>query len=256
MFGTFRPPNISPDPDYGIGSWRTVDLANALMSGVSPSGQHYYTALPYDDYAHMSTDDLRNLMAYLRTLPPVKDKLPPHELTFPMTIRRLVGFWKLIYLDQSPIEHDPSRDPDWNRGHYLVEALGHRDECYIRGGAAYVDALDQPLQRRADPSIGAGDTVDRMASGAAVARYQPGRARRVAAGQRSGQFGFLVGLAPMYPGGAPGQNDPFPGLPRASSGAITAMTSSCSTMWIENSPMPQRWIGDTSASTRTSQPAV
>src|ERR1051325_8139421 len=44
--GTFFPPNISPDPSDGIGRWRTLDLANALMSGVSPDGQHYYPALP------------------------------------------------------------------------------------------------------------------------------------------------------------------------------------------------------------------
>lgn len=138
MFGTFHPPNISPDPDYGIGRWRTIDLANALMSGVSPLGQHYYPALPYVDYAHMTIEDVRDLMAYLRTLQPVKDKPPPHELYFPMTIRRLVGFWKLLYLDRSPIKAEPTRDPDWNRGHYLVEALGHCSECHssrnIAGG--------------------------------------------------------------------------------------------------------------------------
>ena len=129
-FGTFHPPNISPDPDYGIGRWRTIDLANALMSGVSPSGQHYYPALPYVDYAHMRIEDVRDLMAYLHTLPPVKDRPPPHELHFPMTVRRLVGFWKLIYLDRSPLRPDPMRDPEWNRGHYLVEALGHCAECH------------------------------------------------------------------------------------------------------------------------------
>jgi mono/diheme cytochrome c family protein len=130
LFGTFHPPNISPDPDYGIGRWRTIDLANTLMSGVSPLGQHYYPALPYVDYAHMTIEDVRDLMAYLRTLQPVKDKPPPHELYFPMTIRRLVGFWKLLYLDRSPLKTEPTRDPDWNRGHYLVEALGHCAECH------------------------------------------------------------------------------------------------------------------------------
>ena len=151
QFGTFHPPNISPDPDYGIGRWRTIDLANALMSGVSPFGRHYYPALPYVDYAHMSIEDVRDLMAYLRTLQPVKDKPPPHELPFPMTIRRLVGFWKLLYLDRSPIEPDPTRDTDWNRGHYLVEALGHCAECHssrnIAGGikprTRYAGGADQ-----------------------------------------------------------------------------------------------------------------
>ena len=70
-FGTFRVPNISPDPDVGIGRWRTIDLANALLSGVAPSGQHLYLALPYTSYAGMRGDDIRDLMAFLRTLHPV-----------------------------------------------------------------------------------------------------------------------------------------------------------------------------------------
>jgi hypothetical protein len=75
-FGTFFPPNISPDPHDGIGRWRTIDLANALMSGVSPGGRHYYPALPYTTYAHMRVEDVRDLMAYLRTLPPVQRRTP------------------------------------------------------------------------------------------------------------------------------------------------------------------------------------
>jgi mono/diheme cytochrome c family protein len=129
-FGTFFPPNISPDPQDGIGRWRTIDLANALMSGVSPDGRHYYPALPYTGYAHMRVEDVKDLMAYLRTLPPVQGRSPPHDLPFPLTLRRLVGFWKLLFFNRTPIKPDPSRDAAWNRGHYLVEALGHCAECH------------------------------------------------------------------------------------------------------------------------------
>lgn len=129
-FGTFHVPNISPDPEDGIGGWRTIDLANAVMSGVSPDRRHYYPALPYVDYTHMQVEDLRDLMAYLRTLPPVRNRTPPHELPFPLTIRRLVGFWKLLYFDLSPNAAEPSNSSPWSRGHYLVEALGHCAECH------------------------------------------------------------------------------------------------------------------------------
>jgi mono/diheme cytochrome c family protein len=129
-FGTFFPPNISSDPNDGIGRWRTIDLANALMSGVSPQGEHLYPALPYTSYAHMRIEDVKDLMAYLRTLPPVSGQAPAHELPFPFTIRRLVGFWKLLYFDRAPIRPDPARDEAWNRGQYLVEALGHCAECH------------------------------------------------------------------------------------------------------------------------------
>jgi mono/diheme cytochrome c family protein len=129
-FGTFHVPNISPDPQDGIGHWHTIDLANALMSGVSPDRRHYYPALPYVDYAQMRVEDVRDLMAYLRTLPPVRNRAPPHELPFPLTIRRLVGFWKLLYFDGSPAVAEPSRGSSWNRGRYLVEALAHCAECH------------------------------------------------------------------------------------------------------------------------------
>ena len=129
-FGIFRVPNISPDPEAGIGRWRTIDLANALMSGVAPSRQHLYPSLPYTSYAHMRSDDVRDLMAFLRTLPPVSSRPPPHELSFPFTIRRGIGLWKALYFDRTPIVPEPSHDAAWNRGRYLVEALGHCAECH------------------------------------------------------------------------------------------------------------------------------
>jgi mono/diheme cytochrome c family protein len=128
-FGTLRVPNISPDPADGIGTWHTIDLANALLSGVAPDRQHYYPALPYPSYVHMNVDDVRDLMAYLRTLQPVPGRAPPHELSFPFTIRRLVGFWKFLFLDH----RNPIAQPDGDmlaRGRYLVEGLGHCAECH------------------------------------------------------------------------------------------------------------------------------
>ncbi|MBO1075512.1 cytochrome c [Roseomonas marmotae] len=136
-FGNFYPPNISPDPEDGIGRWRGLDLANALVSGVSPDGQHYYPALPYVGYAHMRPEDLRDLMAYLRSLPPVAGRTPAHDLPFPLTIRRGVGFWKLLFLEQGPVADDPSRDALWNRGRYLVETLAHCAECHSTRNLLY-----------------------------------------------------------------------------------------------------------------------
>lgn len=133
-FGTFYPPNISSDQRDGIGGWRTIDLANALISGVSPDGRHYYPALPYVSYAHMSVVDVKDLMAFLRALPAVAGRPPPHDLPFPFTIRRFVGLWKFLYLDRSPITPDPMHDDPWNRGRYLVEGIGHCAECHAARG--------------------------------------------------------------------------------------------------------------------------
>jgi mono/diheme cytochrome c family protein len=128
-FGSFFPPNISPDPVDGIGAWTAVDFANALMAGVSPAGQHYFPAFPYPSYRRMSTKDVRDLFAFLRTTPPVSGRAPPHALKPPFSIRRAVGFWKLIYLPR--VAHpavDPGNPED--RGRYLVEGPGHCAECH------------------------------------------------------------------------------------------------------------------------------
>lgn len=129
-FGTLRVPNISPNRRDGIGTWRTIDLANALLSGVSPARKHYYPALPYPSYVRMKIDDLRDLMAYLRTLPPVAGRAPPHELPSVFRIRRLIGVWKFLFFDRAPFAPDASRDEIWQRGRYLVEGLAHCAECH------------------------------------------------------------------------------------------------------------------------------
>jgi mono/diheme cytochrome c family protein len=128
--GTLRPPNISPDPEDGIGRWRTIDLANALMSGVSPDGRHYYPALPYTSYVRLQIGDVKDLMAYLRTLPPVAGKAPPNEIALVFRIRRLLGGWKFLFFDRSPLAPVPDRDEQWHRGRYLVEVVGHCAECH------------------------------------------------------------------------------------------------------------------------------
>jgi mono/diheme cytochrome c family protein len=129
-FGTFRPPNISSDAVDGIGAWRTTDLANALLSGVSPAGTHYYPAFPYTSYAKMQPGDVNDLMAYLRTLPAVSGRSPPHDLNLLFRFRRIVGLWKIVFFDRTPIVPEPNRDDVWNRGQYLAEAVAHCAECH------------------------------------------------------------------------------------------------------------------------------
>jgi mono/diheme cytochrome c family protein len=129
-FGTFRVPNISPDSTDGIGGWKTSDLANALLRGVSPDGSHYYPVFPYGSYGHMDAGDIVDLMAYLRTLPPVAGRAPPHDINLIFGIRRFVGFWKFLYFDAAPLKPDQHQDEKWNRGRYLAESLGHCAECH------------------------------------------------------------------------------------------------------------------------------
>lgn len=129
-FGSFYAPNISPHPTDGIGRWRVADLANALLAGVSPEGAHYFPSFPYTSYAKMKLEDVKDLMAYLRTLEPVAGKARPHDIAFPFNIRRSLGVWKLLFFDKSPLASPPGASAEVQRGQYLVEALSHCAECH------------------------------------------------------------------------------------------------------------------------------
>ena len=133
-FGSFYPPNISTDPVDGIDAWQPVDVANALLSGVSSNGAHLYPAFPYTSYQRMTPKDVADLAAFLRTVPAVKGKAPANALAFPFSIRRAVGLWKLLYFDNSGLRPDPSQSEQWNRGRYLVEGPGHCGECHTPRG--------------------------------------------------------------------------------------------------------------------------
>ena len=129
-FGTFYVPNISPDPADGIGRWTEVEFVNAVTRGVSPSGGHYFPALPYTSYAHAKVTDIRDLFAYLKTLAAVPGKVRDHDVPFPFNIRRNIGIWKWLFMDDRPFVPDPARPDRWNRGAYLVNSLGHCAECH------------------------------------------------------------------------------------------------------------------------------
>jgi mono/diheme cytochrome c family protein len=129
-FGTFYVPNISPDPNDGIGQWREADFVSALWDGTARGGEHLFPAFPYPSYRHMKLDDVRDLFAYLKTLPPVSGKVRGSDLVFPFSIRRLVGVWKLLFLHGGPFVPDPSKSDAYNRGAYLVNGPGHCAECH------------------------------------------------------------------------------------------------------------------------------
>lgn len=134
-FGTFVPPNISSDPQDGIGSWSVGDFANAMMRGVTPDGQHLYPAFPYTSYARMRPADVADLYAFMKTLPAVSGDAPDHELPFPFNLRRGLGLWKLLYLSGAPVVSLAADAPmQAELGRYLVEGPGHCGECHTPRG--------------------------------------------------------------------------------------------------------------------------
>ena len=129
-FGTFYAPNISPHPQDGIGGWTPEQFLRAMRGGVSPEGRHYYPSFPYTSYQRMTAADVRDLFAFMKTLPVVEGRARQHDLPLVFTLRRGLGLWKLLFLDGQPFAPDPSRSISWNRGAYLVEGPGHCAECH------------------------------------------------------------------------------------------------------------------------------
>jgi mono/diheme cytochrome c family protein len=161
-FGTFYPQNISPDLDTGIGRWSTLDFVNAVKRGITPNGTHLYPAFPYTSYQRMPVADLVDMKAFLDTLPAVNHPNTAHQLPFPLTIRRGLGLWKLLFLDGKEFAADPTKTAEINRGAYLVNGPGHCNECHTPrllfglGGLDYSHALGgapNPTGRGRVPNI-------------------------------------------------------------------------------------------------------
>jgi len=129
-FGTFYSPNITPDPETGIGNWTDEDFVNALWHGVGPDGGSYYPAFPYTSYTGMSREDALAIKAYLFSLEPVRRENRAHELEWYLFSRRAAWAWQILNFTSERFTPDPDQDEDWNRGAYLVRHLGHCGECH------------------------------------------------------------------------------------------------------------------------------
>ncbi len=129
-FGTFYGPNITPHPQAGIGRWTEADFIRAMRLGDRPDGANYFPAFTYPSFTRISDNDLRDLWAYLRTLPPSTRTNQEHDLKFPYGWRFLVSIWKTLFFTPGPFAGDSRVSQQINRGAYLVHALGHCTECH------------------------------------------------------------------------------------------------------------------------------
>jgi mono/diheme cytochrome c family protein len=143
-FGTFNVPNITPDNETGIGGWSEEDFIRAMREGTAPDGSNLYPAFPYSSYQRMKLEDIRDLWAFLKSLPAVTSNVPDHDLSFPYSIRSGLSVWKGLYLDGKTFEPDPSKPEKINRGAYLVQGPGHCGECHTPR-----DSLGGKLEKKA-----------------------------------------------------------------------------------------------------------
>jgi mono/diheme cytochrome c family protein len=129
-FGVFYSPNITPDPDNGIGKWSDADFIRALRLGIAPDGRHYFPVFPYPSYTGITDADLIDLKAYFFTRPPAAVPNKSHDVDAPFGWRFLLPIWKALYFSPGPFRPEPGKSAEENRGRYLVRALGHCGECH------------------------------------------------------------------------------------------------------------------------------
>lgn len=84
--GRIVAPNITPDIETGIGAWTDGEKIRAIREGIAKDGRVLFPMMPYENYRSMSDQDVESLVAYLDSLPPVKNKLPETEVPFPVSI--------------------------------------------------------------------------------------------------------------------------------------------------------------------------
>jgi mono/diheme cytochrome c family protein len=146
--GTIYSPNITPDRETGIGAYTDDEWVAAIQQGIGRGGRRLYPAMPYTSYTLMSRADALAIKAYLLTLQPVHAAPPPNALPFPFNQRWTLRFWNAVNLTDKRFEPDASKSAAWNRGAYLVQALGHCDQCHtprnwmlgLKSGQAFAGA--------------------------------------------------------------------------------------------------------------------
>jgi mono/diheme cytochrome c family protein len=139
-FGVIYSTNITPDKQTGIGNYTDAQFLAAVHEGIRADGEQLYPAMPYTSYTYMTDDDALAIKAYLFTLAPVHAPARQNQLSWPFDQRRLLTLWNVMFNPDERFRPNLGQSPQWNRGAYLAEAMGHCGECHTPRNLAF--ALD------------------------------------------------------------------------------------------------------------------
>jgi len=168
--GNFYPPNITPDEETGIGKWREIDFVNAVLRGITPHATHYFPAFPYASYQGMRIGDVRDIFAYLKSLPPVKAQNRAQGVPLGFLLRPFQGLWKRMAMDYRTFEPDPALSDQINRGAYLVTTVGRCGECHTPRDMFFVMDRNRLMKGGPHPE-GTGKVPDITSSGKQVGEW-------------------------------------------------------------------------------------
>ena len=133
-FGTFYGPNITSHRERGIGKWTDEQFDRAVRHGRDEDGDYLFPVFPFTSFTYMTDADVKDLRAYLATVPPSDAVSKPHDISFPFSWRFLQLGWRWLNFKAGPYVPDRTQTEEWNRGAYLAIALVHCGECHTPRG--------------------------------------------------------------------------------------------------------------------------
>jgi mono/diheme cytochrome c family protein len=128
-FGKVYSSNLTPDPS-GLADWSTEDFWQALHWGRSRGARLLAPAFPYNHTSVITREDSDAMFHWLRSLPPVQQAQPAHDLVWPLGTQAALAVWRSLFFSPTPFQADPQQTAQWNRGAYLVQGLGHCAACH------------------------------------------------------------------------------------------------------------------------------
>lgn len=129
-FGTVYASNLTPDPETGIGQWTPAAFWRALHRGRSADGRLLYPVFPYTHTTLLTRADSDALLAHLRSLPPVHQAPPAHQLRWPYSTQAALAVWRALYFRPGAAQPAPAAGDSARRGAYLVHAVAHCSACH------------------------------------------------------------------------------------------------------------------------------
>lgn len=128
-FGTVYSSNITPDPTTGIGKWTDEQIITGTRAGRRPNGERLIPVHPYTVFNGMAEQDLKDVVAYLRSVPPVNRATPAKKISVPLFESVFLPAWLATF---AAVETPPRSAPTSGtaRGEYLTRAVSHCGECH------------------------------------------------------------------------------------------------------------------------------
>ena len=144
-FGTVFSSNLTPDRATGIGAWSAAAFWRAMHHGKSRDGRLLLPVFPYTSYTRVTRADSDALFGYLRAQTAVAQPNTPHALRWPYNSQMALLVWRALYFRSGEFEPVAGRSAAWNRGAYLVQGLGHCNECHSRRNVLGASDSAHPL---------------------------------------------------------------------------------------------------------------